>query len=137
MSDPFASLTPQTGGGMSPSHVVRYQYDAILRSWMQYNLAYPQLYVIDRKSPIPAPIADDGQPLTEERIRELMRDIPPMYVPDPESPTGYRCSGVDYRQAFQDRIQPEPLGRSSIAYRPKYVRYVHPVEARLPSEDEP
>lgn len=137
MSDPFELLTPKSGGGRIWSAEVRYhQHDAIFHAWKAYNIAYPQLYVIQRDSPIPEPILDDGKPLTHERLKELMRGIRPMFTTvmrdgEPVIEPTNEC----YVHAFDDRIDPEPFGASAVAYRPKHPRYFHPIEIELEKPD--
>lgn len=95
-------------------------------------MALPDLHIVDRKQALPEPIADDGKPLTLERIRELMGDdVKPMFEPSPDGdnrnakPTGQLYTGV-----FDTRLAAEPLGATAVARRPG-TRIVPPVEADL------
>jgi hypothetical protein len=92
----------------------------------------PDLHVVDRKQPLPEPIADDGKPLTMERIRKLMGDdILPMFEPSPDGDNRKaKSTGQVYTQVFDNRLESERIGQSAEARRPP-MRVVPPVEADL------
>jgi hypothetical protein len=92
----------------------------------------PDLHVVDRKQPLPEPIADDGKPLTMERIRELMgNDVQPMFEPSPDGDNRKaKPTGQVYTKAFDDRLESERIGLSAEARRPA-MRIIPPVEADL------
>lgn len=131
MSDPFSQLAP-TGGRSQTVIIHQQRQNHTLAAWRQAHMAMPDLHIVDRKQELPKPIADDGKPLTMERIRELMGDdVLPMFEPSVDGdnrnakPTGQVYTGV-----FDNRLLAEPLGATAVARRPG-TRVVPPVEADL------
>lgn len=131
MSDPFSQLAP-TGGRATPVIIQEQRQNQTLAAWRQAHIAMPDLHIVDRKQELPKPIADDGRPLTAERIRELMgEDVKPMFEPSPDGdnrkakPTGQVYTGV-----FDDKLTSEPLGATAVSRRPG-VRVVRPIEPDL------
>lgn len=92
----------------------------------------PDLHIVDRKQALPEPIADDGKPLTPERLRELLGDdIQPMFVaPEDGDNRKARPTGQIYTHAFDDRLPAEKFGASATAFRSP-MRIVKPVEPDL------
>lgn len=136
MSDPFSQLAPSAG--RAPTVIIQEQKQAqTLTAWRQAHLALPDLHIVDQRKnykpqALPTPIADDGKPLTAERIRELMgEDVKPMFEPSPDGdnrnakPTGQLYTGV-----FDQRLSAEPLGATAVARRPG-TRVVPPVPVDL------
>ncbi len=131
MSDPFANIAP-TGGRSQVVIVHEQKQNQTFAAWRQAHIAMPDLHVVDRKQPLPEPIADDGKPLTMERIRELMGDdVKPMYEPSPDGDNRKaRPTMQVYTTAFDGRLSIERIGKSAEARRPA-MRIVPPVEADL------
>lgn len=101
-------------------------------AWRQAHIAMPDLHVVDRKQQLPEPIADDGKPLTLERIRALMGDLQPMFEPSADGDNrNARPTGQVYTDVFDNRLEAERIGASAEAARPS-MRVVPPVEAQLP-----
>jgi hypothetical protein len=130
VSDPFASIAPIAG--RAPTVIVHEQkQNQTFAAWRQAHIAMPDLHVIDRKQPLPEPIADDGKPLTRERIQELMGDVRPMFEPSPDGDNRKaKPTNQIYTKVFDDRLSPERIGQSAESRRPA-MRVVPPVEADL------
>jgi hypothetical protein len=131
MSDPFKLLMP-LDGKTTTSEVRQHVVNQTLSAWMEAGVALPDLYIVDRKSHIPDPIAEDGKPLTPERFAELMKGLKPMFIPSPDGDNSKaEPTGEVYTEAFDLKIEPEELGKSAVENRPKQIRIFKPVEADL------
>lgn len=131
MSDPFSQLAPM--GGRAPTVIVHEQrQNQTLTAWRQAHMALPDLHIVDKKQELPKPIADDGKPLTAERIKELLgEDVKPMFEPSPDGDNrNAKSTGQVYTGVFDERLTAEPLGATAVSRRPG-MRIVPPVEADL------
>lgn len=133
MSDPFANIAP-TGGRSQVAIVHEQKQNQTFAAWRAAHIAMPDLHVIDKQQVLPEPIADDGKPLTTERIRELMGDdVRPMFEPSPDGDNRNATPTHQvYTRVFDARLPAERIGSSAEAARPKAMRIVVPVEAQLP-----
>jgi hypothetical protein len=115
--------------------VVQHVQNQTLTAWRQAGIALPDLYVIDRNAVIPEPIADDGKPLTPERVKELFGDtIRPMFEPSPDGDNSKaKPTGETYSGKFDSKINEEALGESAVRARPTGIRVYRPIEATLPT----
>ena len=131
MSDPFANIFP-TAGRTQTVIVHEQKQNQTFMAWRVAHVAMPDLHIVDRKQPLPEPIADDGKPLTMERIRALMGDdVKPMFEASPDGDNRKaKPTGQVYTDAFDDRLEAERIGSSAEARRPA-MRIVPPVEPDL------
>lgn len=130
MSDPFSLLTPK--GGHTPQGEVRqHSYNHSFQAWRQANIALADLYVCDKNYTVPAPLAEDGAPLTMERRQKLMEGKPPMYEASPDGDNSKaKPTCTQYTFKFDNDLTSETLGESAIKNRPKIIKVYPPVKLR-------
>ena len=101
------------------------------------NIALPDVHIADRtKDFVPLIVGDDGQPLTEERRRQLMKEagVKPMFDENGQPTDQTYLTGGE--SAFDKVIGTERLGETAEASRPG-MRVVQPRELELiPDLDE-
>lgn len=134
MTDPFASLIPQSSAGE-----VRYvRNNSTLDTWRVCNIALPDLHVIDRSDmSMPKVLGQDGEAMTPERRKQLMEGRTPLFsCTNPDDNTTATFNDVDYTKDTI-AIEPEQLGKSAIENRPKGLRVFKPITWVTPTEEIP
>ena len=127
MSDPFKLLAP-TNGKTTTAEVREHTQDKTMSAWRQAGIAMPDLYIVDRASLIPVPVADDGQPLTPERYAEIMKGVKPMFEASPDGDNRKaKPTCQNYLKAFDKQIVPEVCGKTAEESKPKAMRIFKPV----------
>jgi len=129
MTDPFKLLQPDK----APQAIIRQaqheQSSGSLGMWRNCHIALPDIHIIDVDQVIKPPVADDGKELTFERRQELMKGKKTFFELQGEQ-WAARLSGETYNDKFTE-IQPEVVGKSAEAAKPKASTYAPPREAKI------
>lgn len=100
------------------------------------NIALEDVHIADHRSDTPEPeiVGEDGEPMTWERRCELMRDKETM-VDEHGRVRGYdeEAEPIDYTHSFDDAIETETLGESSIRSW-QGIRVIQPRELEIAFE---
>lgn len=129
MSDPFSQLVPR--GGSLQGEVRKYAVDSTFEAWRQANIALADLYVCDKEYVVPAPLAEDGAPITMERRKLLMGTKKPMFEAHPSGDNSKAKPTLTvYKFVFDDDLSSEPLGLSAVNNRSKILRVYPPVKLK-------